>query len=143
MKAEAEALTALEAAVSNALSAATEGGDYTRAPEPSDEPGSPYVKHIAASLLAAGVGFPDADPHPVRTIEVSHQHDTDTCEACNGILQMGRDEGEADARPDTATLEWLVDCAIRHENITASRGAEILGISVREMAIGVRERDTR
>ena len=101
-----EALAALETAVSNALSAATEGGDYTRAPEPSDEPGSPYVKHIAASLLAAGVGFPDAD-----------------------------------ARPDTATLEWLVDCAIRHEHITASRGAEILGISLREMAIGGRERE--
>jgi len=45
----------LETAVSNALSAATEGGDYTEAPDPSDEPGSPYVKHIAANLAAAGV----------------------------------------------------------------------------------------
>ena len=54
----------LETAVSNALSAATEGGDYTEAPDPSDEPGSPYVKHIAASLAASGVSVtpaPDAE----------------------------------------------------------------------------------
>ena len=58
-------LAALETAVSNALSAATEGSDYAEAPDPSDEPGSPYVKHIAASLIAAGVTLapaPDALP---------------------------------------------------------------------------------
>jgi len=54
-------LAALEAAVANALSAATEGSDYAEAPDPSDEPGSPYVKHIAASLIAAGVTL---DPTP-------------------------------------------------------------------------------
>lgn len=50
-------LEALEAAVSDALSAATEGSDCLEAPEPSDEPGSPYVRAIAAILAAAGVGF--------------------------------------------------------------------------------------
>ena len=49
---------ALEEAVSNALSAATEGGEFTEAPEPSDEPGSPYVKAIAASLAASGAALP-------------------------------------------------------------------------------------
>jgi hypothetical protein len=45
----------LETAVANALSAATEGGSYTEAPDPSDEPGSPYVRLVAASLRAGGV----------------------------------------------------------------------------------------
>ena len=61
---DTDPLAALEAAVSNALSAATEGSDYAEAPEPSDEPGSPYVKHIVASLIAAGVTLA-ATPAPL------------------------------------------------------------------------------
>jgi hypothetical protein len=57
----------LETAVANALSAATEGGSYTEAPEPSDEPGSPYVRLVAASLRAAGVVVaPDSLDHTAR-----------------------------------------------------------------------------
>ena len=56
LAADPQMVTALAEAVSDALAAATEGGDHTEAPEPSDEPGSPYVLHITASLLAALTG---------------------------------------------------------------------------------------
>jgi hypothetical protein len=45
-------------------------------------------------------------------------------------------------RLDRPTIEWLVDDSIRRGAISVGRGAEILGVSVREMqAIGVRFRD--
>ncbi len=43
---------ALERALPDALSAMTEGGEATMAPEPSDEPGSEYVLGLAAELAA-------------------------------------------------------------------------------------------
>jgi predicted P-loop ATPase/GTPase len=39
-------------AVSDALVATTEGTDYAEAPEPSDEPKSPYVMRLTHELLA-------------------------------------------------------------------------------------------
>ena len=43
----------LAAVLPHALSSLTEGSDYDMAPEPSDEPGSPYVLQLAHAILAA------------------------------------------------------------------------------------------
>ena len=48
-------LDALAEAVSDSLAATTEGTDYAEAPEPSDEPGSPYVLRLTNELAARGV----------------------------------------------------------------------------------------
>lgn len=42
-------------AVSDALAATTEGTDWAEAPEPLDEPGSPYVLRLTNELAARGV----------------------------------------------------------------------------------------
>jgi hypothetical protein len=46
---------ALAEQVSDALAATTEGTNYDEAPEPSDEPGSPYVMRLTNELHARGV----------------------------------------------------------------------------------------
>lgn len=46
---------ALRDAVSDSLAATTEGTDWAEAPEPSDEPGSPYVLRLANELASRGV----------------------------------------------------------------------------------------
>ena len=46
---------ALAEAVSDSLAATTEGTDYAEAPEPTDEPGSPYVMRLTNELAARGV----------------------------------------------------------------------------------------
>jgi len=56
-------------AVSDSLAATTEGTDYAEAPEPSDEPGSPYVRRLTNELLSRlhpreYAALTDPDPAP-------------------------------------------------------------------------------
>jgi len=52
----------LAEAVSDSLAATTEGTDWAEAPEPSDEPGSPYVLRLTNELRARGVTLQPAAP---------------------------------------------------------------------------------
>jgi hypothetical protein len=50
---------ALERVLPDALSALTEGSDFQEAPEPSDEPGSPYVVALADEIARRLSGEPN------------------------------------------------------------------------------------
>lgn len=58
-------LARLAAIVSDSLAATTMGTDYAEAPEPSDEPGSPYVMRLTHEIAAR---FDSPSPGPMRGV---------------------------------------------------------------------------
>ena len=122
---------ALEAAVSNALSAATEGSDYLEAPEPSDEPGSDYVRAIAASLAAAGVGFA-APPAGLREALTPEQLDAGFGHPCGHVCGIPKSRHKAEEHPWVSSLLAAPSCG---HPIDAERLARAM-LAVYDVAFG-------